>query len=198
MADTPSKAKKPKSQSPQDSQLAGAKKRKGYWSPKKVTMWLAGPTALLVFFNEVAAVRQFFSPSNTEVKVVVQHKNPNAEAEGEGDPKATSLLVEAARFDEQNPDKLDIVCRNASAQSAFVKTADVEILHVWPLQPVVASRGPLASTANYDLTLPAPSGPTKFEKELIHEIPPKALDRFSITIGAAPSKEAARGSICFA
>jgi hypothetical protein len=48
----------------------------------------------------------------------------------------------------------------------------------------------LASSANYDLTLPPPSGPSKFEKELIQEIPPKALDRFSITIGAAPSKEA--------
>jgi hypothetical protein len=190
MADKPTKATKPKSNPSPEPKASGTPKRRRFWSAKRISMWLAGPTALLVFLNEAATVKQLFtssSPSKNEVKLVVEHHDPNAEPAT--DPKTPPLSIEAARFDEEDPNKLDIVCRNASYRSAFVKTADVEILHVWQLQPVVASRGPLASTANYDLALPAPSGPSKFQKSLIQEVAPKTLDRFSITVGAAPSNE---------
>jgi hypothetical protein len=183
------KADKPKTKPSQDPKAAGTAKRRPFWSAKRISMWLAGPTALLVFLNEAATVKQLFTSSGPlpkgQVTVVVEHHDPDAAPAA--DPHAPSFLVEAARFDEQDPHKLDIVCRNASAQPVFIHAAAVELVQVWRLQPVVTARGLLASSASYDLTLPA--APTKIEKALTQEIPPKALERFSITIGPASSKE---------
>ena len=183
----------PKTKPPKNRKAADAAKGKPqHWSLKRIGMWLTAPTALLVFFNELAAIRQYFSssqaPPDTKMTVVVEHREPGADPAASDTLKA--LSVEAARFDEQDPNKLDLVCRNVASQPAFLRAVGVELVRVWRLQPVVALRGPLASSANYDLALPAASGPAKIEKELNQEIPAKSLDRFTITIGPVPSKEA--------
>ena len=149
MAEESNKTDKSKGKPRQDPKAAGAAKRKQFWTAKNISIWLAGPTAVLVFVNEATDVRQLFTSSSSsssptgQVTVVVEHHDPNAAPNA--DTHAPSLSVEAARFDEQDPNKLDIVCRNGSAQPAFVRAAGVELIRVWRLQPVVASRGPLAS-----------------------------------------------------
>jgi hypothetical protein len=157
---------------------------------RKVTVGLAAPTALLVFLNELVSFRQFFSsqPAPAPATVVIEHKNAAAAPAEDG--KSKPLAVEAARFDEQDPNKLDLICRNPASEPAFIRAAVVEMVRVWRLQPVVAARGKLASSAEYTLTLPSEKDPSTMEKELSQEIPAKGLDRFTITIGPAPSKEA--------
>jgi hypothetical protein len=173
---------------PKPAPLARVRRR---MNAKQISLWLSVPTAVLVLLNEFTSIQQYFTSSSSsggKMTVVVEHHDVgNVPADNPGTP---ALSVEAARFDEQDPNKLDIICRNASSQPVFIREASVELVRVWRLQPVVASRGKLASSANYDLTLPATSAPTQFKKELTQEIPAKGLDRFSITIGPAPSKEA--------
>jgi|GEM_PF-6372485 len=155
---------------------------------KKAALWLAAPTAMLAFLNQLTDFSGWiFSLGSQSPPAVVEPHDIAATVTGE---PARSLTIEAARFDEQVPEKIDVVCRNAAAQPAFIRAAEVELLRVWNLQPVVNSRGLLASSANYALTLPPEGGPTKAEAALSQEIPAKGLDRFSLSVGPSPAKEA--------
>jgi len=108
----------------------------------------------------------------------------------EVDPKRPALLVEGSRFDDAAPQTLELICRNQTQHPIFVQQATVEVLRVWKLQPAVRSRGMLARSAEYDVLLPADGGPAKVQKPLSQEITPNGLDRFALTLGLTPSKDA--------
>ncbi|HEX3657122.1 MAG TPA: hypothetical protein VHV55_15020 [Pirellulales bacterium] len=159
------------------------------WDMKKFTLWLAGPSALLVFLNQLVPFLNLVKPAADKSNaIIVEHRL--AGDLPAMDPKQPALIVEGSRFDEASPQVLEVICRNRSQHPIFVQQATIDVLRVWKLQPAVRARGILARSAEYDVLLPANGETTQVEKPLNQEIGPNGLDRFAFKLGLAPSKDA--------
>ncbi|HEY5315553.1 MAG TPA: hypothetical protein VIK18_23685 [Pirellulales bacterium] len=159
------------------------------WDMKKMTLWLAGPSALLVFLNQLMPILNFVKPAaEKDNTVIVEHRLAGDPVEV--DPTQPALVLEDGRFADASPQMLEVICRNQLPHPIFIQKATVEVLRVWKMQPAVRARGMLARSAEYDVLLPADGGPAHLEKALSQQIDPKGLDRFGLKLGLAPSKDA--------
>lgn len=162
------------------------------WDMKKLTLWLAGPSAVLVFLNQLVPFVNLIKPGLDKPTVIVERHLPaDLQAEENDDSKRPALFVEGTRFDDQSPQTLEFICRNRLQHPIFVQQANVEVLRIWKLQPALKSRGMLERSADYDVLLPAEgAAPIHLEKSLSQEIPANGLDRFALKLGLAPAKDA--------
>ncbi|HWA97853.1 MAG TPA: hypothetical protein VG713_05150 [Pirellulales bacterium] len=185
----------PKVDRPAEASVGEGATPAGRFTMKTVSLWLAGPSALLVFINQIVPLwKAFKEPAGAEnqATVVVEHRLPQKTATSPS-VIAQSLTIEAARFTDTSGDKIELVCRNSAEAPAFVKQAIVEITRIWKLKPIAVARGQLASSAEYDLTLPpdaaSNSASTTVSRSLNQEIPASGLDRFTLSLGVAASNE---------
>lgn len=154
---------------------------RGLWDMKKLTLWLAGPSALLVFLNQLLPIWTIFRAGpNSVPKVVIEHR---AGFDLPEDPKLVPLVLEDTRFDANSPQTLELIARNRSQHPIFVQEATVEVLRTWELEPATRSRGMLARSAEYNVLLPASESPVAVQ--LSQEIAPNSLDRFALKLGLA-------------